>query len=269
MENAKNQNDSKFLQTIRSIKERPKRHSLKTKTNLLEEVNKNSFSRMIFSKEQKERKNKPNGTIKSKKLHSSDKIYIDGSSDKSLKQTKSFSNQVNNNNLNKIRIISKTKQIIQQNPLLLKTTNYGKNSPRVDLDKYKYFKSKTKYMQNLLSDASVKKYKQSCLDMIKNDLEIKNLYDKCGFEKTNNFYDTFLYRNFFENQLFMLKLEIIIMDDKNFGKKNFKEIFFKKEIKKYLENHLQNFICKNQISNLNKSINETSDLINNFNLFHE
>ena len=164
--------------------------------------------------------------------------------------------------------MSKTKEIIQQNPLLSKTAKYNSYVKSIDFNQYKNVKSKKTYVQNLLNSASMKKYKNSCIDLIKNDGEIKNMYEICGFEKSNASYENFIFNNFFNKEIFLLKLELLFFDEKNFVKKNFKENFFKKEIKKYLKNCIEENNFKKQINNLNETFQDTFGFIKDFDLYH-
>ena len=122
---------------------------------------------------------------------------------------------------------------------------------------------------NLLNNMSIKKYIKSCIQLLKNDNEIKNLYEQGGFDKTNNGYENFLDKFFFNKELFMYKLEMLFLDESNFIKKNFKENFFKKEIKDFLNNSISDAIYQNRVNTLNKVFTDTFQKIENFNLFHD
>ena len=275
MNNEKKPIDSRIIPSIRNLKDQSdhKRRDFKSKTNIHKEIYKNNYFRDNSSEKninQQITKNKFSPSSKNIKNYFPDKIYIDGSLDlkEKQKQTTSYNKPIINT-INKFKIISKSKEIIKQNPLLLKTINYQSNYKNINFNKYNNYKSRKKYVQNLLNDASIKKYKKNCVDIIKNDNEIKNLYEMCGFEKTNISYENFLFNNFFDNELFMLKLELLFLDENNFMKKNFKENFFKKEMQKYLNNCIKNNIYKQQINNLNEIIEDTFNVIRNFDLLHD
>ena len=265
--------DPRIIPTVRNLKDQPQRRGYKSKTNVPEETHKNNIQEIYSDKEQQDPKNKFSPSSKSVKKNINDKIYIDGSFDPKTKQTTSYNKQLTNSknrSTNKIKIVSKSREIIEQNPLLLSTMKYTKsNFKNINFSQYNNYKSRTKYVQNLLNSNSIKKYKQNFLDLIKNDNEIKSLYEICGFDKTNVGYENFIYKNFFDQELFMMKLEMLFLDEKNFVKKNFKENFFKKELKKFLSNCIENNTYKKQISNLNDTIKETFNLINDFDLFHD
>ena len=116
---------------------------------------------------------------------------------------------------------------------------------------------------------SIKKYKQSCIDLIKNDNTIKKLYEQAGFEKTNFSYEIFIQNNFFDKPLFMYKLEMLFLDENNFNKKNFKENFFKNEMIKYLEHLNSQEIYKTQMNSLKNVFQDGFKNITDFDLFHD
>ena len=224
--------------------------------------NKNSKKTMTLSKKRFSKSNiKHNTTIKK-----NTKISIDaegeskskvGSSQNNNRVTKHISN-------NKISIISKNKEISNNT-----TNTLNMNSGLYPQKKINNMKIRSKYIQNLMNDMSIKKYKQSCIDLLKNDNVVKKLYEQCGFEKTNYNYENFIQNNFFNKPLFMFKLEMLFLDESNFTKKNFKENFFKNEIVKYLNKYIDENIYKEQINSLNNIFKEGFDNIINFDLFHD
>ena len=236
IENEKNKNDD--------IKK-----SKKTKKN--NNTNNNIQSRL---------QNKSNTIIRKK---SSTKISIDGSVDNKMKSgtgDKIRGSMINTSN--KIKVISKEK-INPTSTFHLTSQNKPKKL------NYNNIKTRSKYVQNLLSDMNIKKYKQSCIDIVKNDNLVKKLYEQAGFEKTNYSYEYFIHNNFFNKPLFMYKLEMLFMDESNFIKKNFKENFFKNEIVKYLNEFTSEEIYKQQMSNLKDVFKEGFDAISSFDLFHD
>ena len=251
--------------------EKTSENSAKFKENQKIEEEKDSNNK----KEDKPRKSKGNirlreksNTIVKKKL--STKISIDGSVDNKLIKTGTAENHRHQaNSSNKIKIISKNKE--QKFNFTNAFQSPSNLINKKDKDNYNYnkIKTRTKYVQNLLSDMSIKKYKQSCIDLIKNDNAIKKLYEQAGFEKTNFSYEIFIQNNFFDKPLFMYKLEILFFDESNFNKKNFKENFFKHEIIKYLEQFTEQTIYNTQMNSLNDVFKDGFDCINNFDLFHD
>ena len=229
IENEKNKNDEK---------EKPKR--------------KKSINRL---------NNKSNTMIKK---NNNTKISIDGSAEnKTKKSTADF--YKGSDSSNKIQIISRSKEQHQtMNPI-----NFHSTSGQLKEKKFNNIKTRSKYVQNLLNDMNIKKYKNSCIDLVKNDNVVKKLYEQCGFEKTNYSYEQFIQNNFFNNALFMYKLEMLFLDESNFIKKNFKENFFKNEIIKYLKEYNFNNIYNKQMNDLKDVFKEGFESIINFDLFHD
>ena len=205
--------------------------------------------------------NKTNTMIK-KNINT--KISIDGSAENKTKSGTSDNKRISVST-NKIKIISKEKNPSSSiNPV----NNFQLTSGHMK-QKTINNKARTKYIQNLLNDMSIKKYKNSCIDLLKNDNIVKKLYEQCGFEKTNYSYEYFIQNNFFNKPLFMYKLEMLFLDESNFTKKNFKENFFKSEIIKYLNNYNSQDIYQKQILNLQDVFKEGFESIQNFDLFHD
>ena len=251
--------------------EKTSENSAKFKENIKIEEEKDSNNK----KEDKPRKSKGNirlreksNTIVKKKL--STKISIDGSVDNKLIKTGTAENHRHQaNSSNKIKIISKNKE--QKFNFTNAFQSPSNLINKKDKDNYNYnkIKTRTKYVQNLLSDMSIKKYKQSCIDLIKNDNTIKKLYEQAGFEKTNFSYEIFIQNNFFDKPLFMYKLEMLFLDENNFNKKNFKENFFKNEMIKYLEHLNSQEIYKTQMNSLKNVFQDGFKNITDFDLFHD
>ena len=251
--------------------EKTSENSAKFKENQKIEEEKDSNNK----KEDKPRKSKGNirlreksNTIVKKKL--STKISIDGSVDNKLIKTGTAENHRHQaNSSNKIKIISKNKE--QKFNFTNAFQSPSNLINKKDKDNYNYnkIKTRTKYVQNLLSDMSIKKYKQSCIDLIKNDNTIKKLYEQAGFEKTNFSYEIFIQNNFFDKPLFMYKLEMLFLDENNFNKKNFKENFFKNEMVKYLEHLNSQEIYKTQMNSLKNVFQDGFKNITDFDLFHD
>ena len=238
------------------LKENNKIENEKNKTDdIKKSKKKNSIPRLS---------NKANTMIRKK---SSTKISIDGSVDNKTKSSTADSHQAPSvNTSNKIKIYSKQKEQ-KINP----TSTFHLTSGPGKLKSFNYnnIKTRSKYVQNLLSDMSLKKYKHSCIDLLKNDNTVKKLYEQAGFEKTNYSYEYFIQNNFFNRPLFMYKLEMLFLDESNFVKKNFKENFFKNEIVKYLNEFTSEEIYKRQMTNLKDVFKESFNTISNFDLFHD
>ena len=240
---------------------------INTKKATESEKNKNEEKEKEIPKKQKtsNRFNNKSNTIIKKNINT--KISIDGSAENKTKielhdrYRGSFSS-------NKIQIFSKPKeeyQTINANSV----NKFQLTSGQIKEKKYNNMKTRSKYIQNLLNDASIKKYKNSCIDIIKNDNMVKKLYEQCGFEKTNYSYENFIQNNFFNKALFMFKLEILFLDETNFSKKNFKENFFKNEIIKYLNEYNNNKLYQRQMNDLQEVFKEGFESIIDFDLFHD
>ena len=122
--------------------------------------------------------NKSNTMIRKK---SNTKISIDGSVDNKTKSGTADAHQIPSiNTSNKIRIISKQKEQ-KINP----TNTFHLTSGPNKLKTYNYnnIKTRSKYVQNLLSDMSLKKYKQSFIDILKNEIQLKNCMNKLDLKK--------------------------------------------------------------------------------------
>ena len=269
---SQNTASNKIIQDITSSEKTAK---MKFKENLKEnnkiENEKNKTDEIKKSKKPKNSitrfPNKSNTVVRKK---SSTKISIDGSADNKMKSGTADNHQINinantiNNNSNKIKIVSKQKE-----PKINPTSTFHLYPGQSKQNNYNNIKTRSKYVQNLLSDMSIKKYKQNCIDLLKNDNLVKKLYEQAGFEKTNYSYEYFIQTNFFNRPLFMYKLEMLFLDESNFIKKNFKENFFKNEIVKYLNEFTSEEIYKKQMDSLKDVFQDGFKTISNFDLFHD
>ena len=171
---SQNINTNKIIQNITSSKFKETIENEKNKT---DEIRK---SKKIKTSTTTRFPNKSNTVVRKK---SSTKISIDGSVDKKMKSG-TADNHGNNNN-NKIKIISKQKE---QKINFKNTFHLSSDKQKPKENNYNNIKTKSKYVQNLMSDMSIKKYKQNCIDILKNDNLVKKLYEQAGFEKTNYSY---------------------------------------------------------------------------------
>jgi hypothetical protein len=248
--------DARIVQTVRTLKEHPNLKQDKKLSNISDKSSDNTSGN---SKDEKI-EIKRNSIIKNSLRRPSTKISIDGSENlqNNLNNDKNIINKDNKILLNNLKgrlsqsinvPVNNNFSPISKNSILLHSMNLTNGIK----------KGKSKYIQSLLSDMSIKKYKQSCISMLKEDNLIKQLYEENGFEKSNFSYDNFIEKNFFNSSLFMFKLEITLMSEDNFTKKNFKEKFFKKEIINYLQR------LKNDKDYINKKNNLKSEFTNHFN----
>ena len=78
------------------------------------------------------------------------------------------------------------------------------------LKKYKKRKL-SDYQRNLLSAKSLEKYKEEFVNLINKEIEIRNLLEKIGITKDND-YLTYITNNFFNKPHFLFTLEILILE---------------------------------------------------------
>ncbi len=268
--------DPRLIQTVRNLKQQT---SLKSEKNgILTVDNSSDKTSGDSSNEEKNLNNKNN--IKNKTVRASQNLNsnIINNNRIAIEASDNIRKSVNLGISSKIEIVSKNKTN-ENNKNINKNNNKNNNNNGNDiltkaslildrkniekLMKTTFKKRNSKYLQSLLSDLKIKTYKQNCISIIKEDSEIKNLFEKCGFENTNFSYENFVEKNFFNNKVFMYKLEMLLLND-NFGKKNFKENFFKKEILNFLNNLNSDLIFKENLENLEKKFQENFDFINNF-----
>lgn len=167
----------------------------------------------------------------------------------------------------KIQIYSKAKTMSGKNGVNIKTTSdkLGFNSPISKPNR----QARMKFVQSLMNDLNLKKYKQSCINMLKNDNEIKELYNQCGFERTNVTYENIIEKQFFQSPVFMYKLEFLFLDESNFSKKNFKENFFKEEIRKHLNKFIFDKIYNHHLESFDNIMKDTFKFTQDFELYHD
>ena len=134
------------------------------------------------------------------------------------------------------------------------------------LKKYKKRK-KSEYQKNLLSKESIDKYKVECVDLIKKEVEIKNLLAKIGIVKDDDFL-LYITNTFFTKPHFLFSLEMVILENvEESGKlkvfrntkkvlplKVVKENFYKDEIIKDLKLKIYEGEYSNKFNNLMKSL---------------
>jgi len=275
----KNKIDPRLIQTVRNLKQQT---SIKSEKNAILTVDNSSEKTSgDSSNEEKNSNNKNNNNnIKNKTVRISQNLNsnIINNNRISIQASDNIRKSVNLGISSKIEIVSKNKtnennkninKNINNNNKNINNDIFTKASLILDrkniekLMKTTFKKRNSKYLQSLLSEIKIKTYKQNCISIIKEDSEIKNLFEKCGFENTNFSYENFVEKNFFNNKVFMYKLEMLLLND-NFAKKNYKENFFKKEILNYLNNLNSDFKFKENFENLEKKFQENFDFINKF-----
>ncbi len=255
--------DARVVQTVRTLKEHPTvKESIRNNINLEKILDKNKD---INLKEEKRK-----GTVILRNIKPIKKFSIDGAENNinnNNLNNNNINNNLNNNNINnnkenKLNDLNLKERLSQslRNPI-----NFNiKNSINLNNG---FRKGKSKYIQSLLSDTSMKKYKQTCITFLKEDELIKKLYEENGFEKTNFSYDNFLEKYFFNSKLFLFKLEINIMSEDFTIKKNTKEKFFKKEIINFLKKMKEDKEYLNKKNDLKESFDKHFSFIKNFDFY--
>lgn len=116
-----------------------------------------------------------------------------------------------------------------------------------------------------MNDTNMKKYKQSCISLVKNDNEILKLYEECGYQKTNYSFENFVER-IFSDKLFLYKLEFLLTNSSDsIFKKNYKEKFYKEEIMKMLNEMTKSKQYSVIIENLSTAFESQLMLIQSYN----
>jgi hypothetical protein len=200
--------------------------------------------------------------------------------------------QNNNQNMNKQEFIKST----SKNKILIdggggkpstgsisnnKTNIKNSNNKQFDyetLRKYKK-KQKTDYQKNLLSEKNIEKYKEDCLNLIKKDKELKNLFAKNGISKDEE-YMGYINDKFFSQDYFLFELEILInetVEEANTLKvfrtnknvlplKVVKERFYKDSIKKDLERQIYQEEYEGKFTEFTKNLDDFINNLKNENL---
>jgi hypothetical protein len=245
------------LSSEKTSENTPKMENVETKEGLQKKRNNTKRTKSMNKLKTITNHNKPNNAIR-KNI----KISIDAEAEH--KKSSTSDKYVTKYQNTKIQIVSKSKESMITSSNNLNIFSGGQLTQK----KFHNLKTRSKYVQNLLNDMSIKKYTQTCVDLLKNDNSIKKLYEECGFEKTNYNYESFIKNNFFNKPLFMFKLEMLFLDESNFGKKNFKDIFFKNEIVNYLNKYIDENKIKIQMNSLTNAFKEGFENIANLDLLH-
>ena len=211
---------------------------------------------------------------------------INNTNDNIINVNKSNSINQNKNSIPK-RDISKSssKNKISIDGSLIKpntssTTNktISNNNKTFDYETLKKYKKRQKsdYQKNLLSKKSIDKYKEECVNLIKNTTEMKNLLSQIGINKDED-YLLYISNNFFNKPHFLFALEILILEtveetntlkvfrtNKNvLPLKVVKENFYRDEILKDLKLKIYEGEYSNKFNNLMKKLDIFIDSLKN------
>ena len=197
-------------------------------------------------------------TVRNLKTHSSSKQAIKDISSNQIEDSKNNTNSQFNKSL----------PVRRQSRIAIDGSEHTKNT-RTSLYKSTksngFIKTKSKYIQNLMNEANMKKYKQSCMSLVKNDNEILKLYEECGYQKTNYSFENFV-EKIFSDKIFLYKLEFLLTNSSDsIFKKNYKEKFYKEEILKLLNIATKNKKYSVSIEKLSTAFETQLMLIQSYN----
>ena len=197
-------------------------------------------------------------TVRNLKTHSSSKQEIKDISSNQIEDSKNNTNSQFNKSL----------PVRRQSRIAIDGSEHTKNT-RTSLYKSTtsngFIKTKSKYIQNLMNEANMKKYKQSCMSLVKNDNEILKLYEECGYQKTNYSFENFV-EKIFSDKIFLYKLEFLLTNSSDsIFKKNYKEKFYKEEILKLLNIATKNKKYSVSIERLSTAFETQLMLIQSYN----
>jgi hypothetical protein len=115
-----------------------------------------------------------------------------------------------------------------------------------------------------MGESNINKYKIICGGLLKEDEQLKKLCEICGYMP--NFFDNLLDKLFFNDKVFLYKLEKLLSEDSNLNKAK-KEKFFKEEIKNKLEFISYDIKYQQKINELNSVYDNHIQNIQNFEFF--
>ncbi len=188
--------------------------------------------------------------------------------DKINKHSNPANNNTNNitNSLSKFNInTSNTSNTNNSNTLtsnisLNKKSSIRKPSNEKDI-KMLNTNEKNDYQKKLTNQLAIDKYKIQCLQLLKDDDEIRQLAERTKIGDTGKFIDDY----FFNDLCFQYKLELFLIQ-KNGNTKNKKHAFFREEIKKVLEYKILDVLFEEKMSNVISSLDKQFKSIENFNI---
>ena len=110
-----------------------------------------------------------------------------------------------------------------------------------------------------MNENNIIKYNSSCMGIIKDDDEIKNLCEICLISSSDS-----LIENLFTDKIFLYKLESLLSSDSN---KNNRERFFREEIKKILYDKKLEIDYDNKMKSMNKELDKYIKKIYNYDFY--
>ena len=227
--------------------------------------------------EQKTKKALTPITQQNKKSNTNNNTIINSNSN-IITNNNSTNNSNKNNMLKKDISKSSSKNKISIDGSLVKSNTSSTSNKTVNkafdyetLKKYKK-RQKSDYQKNLLSKKNIDKYKEECINLIKKELEIKNLLAQIGINKDED-YLLYITDTFFSKPYFLFSLEILILEtveEENTLKvfrtnknvlplKVVKNNFYRDEIIKDLKLKIYEGDYSNKYNNLMKSLDDFID----------
>ena len=274
--------DARIVRAVRKLKSSKEDQTIEVRKNQ-EDIKrtKNISSKPIIINDST---NEPKGKKALTPINQQNKI--NNTNDNIINVNKSNSINQNKNSIPK-RDISKSssKNKISIDGSLIKpntssTTNktISNNNKTFDYETLKKYKKRQKsdYQKNLLSKKSIDKYKEECVNLIKNTTEMKNLLSQIGINKDED-YLLYISNNFFNKPHFLFALEILILEtveetntlkvfrtNKNvLPLKVVKENFYRDEILKDLKLKIYEGEYSNKFNNLMKKLDIFIDSLKN------
>ena len=262
MENNKDEQvDVRIVKTVKKLKT-----SSNNTPNAINKINKELFSanttkqnvHISLESQNKLPTMKNIYSVKSSKINIEEEIQknLNSSNKKTLeKLDKQNVDEINNNTSNLPFLKSSS-----MNPQFQSKSSIRDKSDRANsVDKMLNFKEKNDYQKKLTNQLAIDKYKLQCLQILKDDDEIKNLVEVTKIPDLGKFIEDY----FFSDISFMFKLEIFLLHQ-NGNTKNKKNTFFKKELQKVLEYKKLDLLFEEKMNSVISSLDNQFKIIENF-----
>lgn len=123
---------------------------------------------------------------------------------------------------------------------------------------------KNDYQKKLTNQISIDKYKVQCLQLLKEDDELKNIVEKIKIPDLGKFIDDY----FFNDLSFQYKLELFLIQ-KNGNTKNKKTGFFKDEILKVLNYRMLDYNFEEKMNSVINKLDQQFKKLEKFNIINE
>ena len=168
-----------------------------------------------------------------------------------------------NSSINNNRILIDSKKVngveIRSTKQLVKIGN--KKEINESYSKMLNYSEKNDYQKKITNQLSIDKYKLICLQLLKEDDEIRTGIDTLRIAESPKFIDDYLFNDLF----FQYKLEAFLIH-KNGNTKHQKEAFFKQEIKKIIDIKLLDIEFNKRMKNVSNSLDTCLKQIDGFSI---